>query len=169
MIKRIPPLGSVRAFEAAARHLNFTRAAEELNMTQAAVSWQIKALEDRLDVSLFERRKTGLVLTSAGAALAPNVTDALVRLANAFQGIGQTSERLRVSAAPTFAHSWLAQHLGRFQAVHPGIQIEIDATTEVANLHNGQADVAIRRGKGNWHGLVSGFFPLFCRRSAPRA
>jgi len=129
-------------------------------MTQAAVSWQIRALEDRLGMALFERRKPGLALTPVGATLAPKITDALVRLANAFQTIERSPEKLRVSAAPTFSHSWLARHLGHFQALHPGIELEIDATTEVANLHNGQADVAIRRGKGNWHGLV-------CQRLLP--
>jgi len=155
MSVKIPPLGSVRAFEAAARHLNFTRAAEELGMTQAAVSWQIKSLEHRLGVPLFVRRKQGLALTQIGAALAPNVTDTLAQLARTFENTQRPRDKLTISVAPTFAHSWLARHLGRFQAEYPDIQIEVDASTEVADLFNGPADIAVRRGKGNWPGLVS--------------
>lgn len=158
MSAKPPPLGSVRAFEAAARHLNFTRAADELGITQAAVSWQIRALEQRLGVALFERRRQGLVLTRAGSALAPNVTDALARLGAAFDAIAPSAlspNRLKISSAPTFAHSWLAQKLGGFQAAYPDIVVEVEATTQVADLAGGGADLAIRRGRGHWPGLVS--------------
>ena len=158
MAAKPPPLGSVRAFEAAARHLNFTRAAEELGITQAAVSWQIRALEQRLGVALFVRRRQGLALTSAGSSLAPKVTDALDRLGIAFAAVGPpapATNSLRISSAPTFAHSWLAPKLGGFRALHPDVIIEVDATTEIADLESAEADCAIRRGSGHWPGLVS--------------
>lgn len=161
MAAKSPPLGSVRAFEAAARHLSFTRAAAELGITQAAVSWQIRSLEQRLGVALFERRRQGLVLTSAGSILVPKVSDALARLGDAFETIAPSpppSNSLKISSAPTFAHSWLAQKLGSFRHAHPDIIVEVDATTEIADLEGGDGDMAIRRGNGHWPGLAA--YPL---------
>jgi LysR family glycine cleavage system transcriptional activator len=159
MPSKLPPLGSIRAFEAAARHLNFTRAADELGITQAAVSWQIRALEQRLGIALFERRKQGLTLTATGKALAPGVRDALARLGEAFDEIAPAAtspvKSLRISSAPTFAHSWLAPKLGSFQSKHPEIVVEVEATTEITDLEGGAADIAVRRGDGNWPGLDS--------------
>lgn len=155
MLKGLPPLGSVRAFEAAARHLSFTKAASELGMTQAAVSWQIRSLEQRLGGMLFDRGKRGLSLTPMGSALFPKVSKALETLEAAFEGVSSPENKLVVSSPPTFAHSWLAQNLIDFQSKHPGIGIEIEATTTIATLRNGYADVAIRKGLGNWPGLIS--------------
>lgn len=155
MKSKPPPLGSVRAFEAAARHLNFTRAAEELGITQAAVSWQIRALEQRIGVVLFRRGSRGLTLTPAGRKLSPKVTDALARLGAAFDALVPSANSLKISATPTFAHSWLAPRLGGFQAEHPEIGVEIEATTQTVDIEGGGADFAIRSGKGRWPGLVS--------------
>jgi LysR family transcriptional regulator, glycine cleavage system transcriptional activator len=157
MVAKTPPLGSVRAFDAAARNLSFTRAAAELGITQAAVSWQIKALEQRLGVQLFDRGRAGLALTVKGKELAPGVTDALARLAAAFEAIAPAarhSETLRVSVAPTFANMWLVPRLNRFRTEHPGIAIDIDATGELVDIAGGAADVVVRHGVGPWPGLV---------------
>jgi LysR family glycine cleavage system transcriptional activator len=154
---KTPPLGSVRAFDAAARHLSFTKAAAELGITQAAVSWQIKALEQRLGVSLFDRGRQALALTATGKQLAPGVADALVRLGAAFEAISPASrsaETLRVSVAPTFANMWLVPRLNHFRAAHPGIAVDIDATGELADVAGGAADVAVRHGVGPWPGLI---------------
>jgi LysR family glycine cleavage system transcriptional activator len=157
---RLPPLGSIRAFEAAARHLSFTKAAAELGMTQAAVSWQIKTLESHLGQKLFLRQPRRLSLTAVGAALAPGVADAFLRLQAAFAAATLTataSAVLSISAVPTFANNWLVPRLGRFQVAHPGIAVRLDAldADEVGDFDRRGTDVAIRIGAGSWPGLVA--------------
>ncbi|GAB5428009.1 MAG: transcriptional regulator GcvA [Devosia indica] len=164
----LPPLTALRAFEAVARHLNFTRAAEELGMTQAAVSYQIKILEERVGMPLFMRRPRQIALSEAGARLAPDVTQAFDLIRNAFadtrDGIGN---QLSITAVPTFAVQWLGQNMGLFQLAHPEIAVRIDTSNDVIDLAHGDFDIAIRtlsgpQGKGMvCHLLVeANFTPL---------
>ncbi|HEV2678428.1 MAG TPA: LysR substrate-binding domain-containing protein [Aliidongia sp.] len=152
---RLPPLAAIRVFEAASRHLNFTRAAEELGMTQAAVSWQIRQLEARLGVSLFTRRPGRLALSEAGAALAPSVQQGFDILARGFGALDAGGRALKISAAPTFASRFLARRLGDFQARHPGYDVDMASSTRFADLDQGEADLAIRSGSGDWPTLVA--------------
>jgi LysR family transcriptional regulator, glycine cleavage system transcriptional activator len=151
---RLPPLAAIRVFDAASRHLSFTRAAAELGMTQAAVSWQIRQLEARLGVSLFIRRPRKLALSEAGAALAPSVQQGFEVLARGFAALQAGGRQLRISAAPTFASRFLARRLGDFQARHPDYDVEMTASTRLADLDAGEAGLAIRSGAGDWPGLV---------------
>lgn len=153
----IPSLSAMRAFEATARLLSFTRAGDELGMTQAAVSWQVKTLEQRLGTHLFERRRSGLVLTATGRDLLPEIAQALGRLEAAFKGVGRSNAQstLRITSSPTFAHAWLAPRLGEFHARHPHLTTQIDASPDVIDIAAGAADVAVRRGRGTWPGLTS--------------
>jgi LysR family glycine cleavage system transcriptional activator len=151
---KLPPLAAIRAFEAAARHQSFTRAAEELGMTQAAVSYQIRLLEDRLGAPLFRRLPRQVVLTDAGRQLAPAVTEAFEALRAAFEGVGRTVDnRLSISVIPTVAAQWLVPRLGRFQEAHPGIAVHIEASNDVIDLTRDGFDLAIRSGTGTWPGL----------------
>jgi LysR family glycine cleavage system transcriptional activator len=155
-LRDLPPLAAVRVFEAAARHLSFTRAAEELGMTQAAVSYQVKVLEERVGTPLFLRLSRAVELTPAGRLLAPATSDALERLASAFAAARKdTGGVLSISAVPTFAANWLAPRIGGFQLKHPGIAVRVDATREVAEFAREDVDVAIRSGEGTWPGLIS--------------
>lgn len=163
----LPPLPAVRAFEAAARHGNFTAASEELGLTQAAVSYQIKQLEDRVGVPLFLRRARGVELTAEGAALARRASDALEILRGAFADARRAGQgTLTLSALPTFAMTVLAPRLGRFQISHPDIALRVDVDNRPVDLVAGEATVAIRSGLGRWPGVVShflfrpGFTPL---------
>src|SRR5262245_49214447 len=119
---KLPPLSAVRAFEAAARHGSFTKAAEELGMTQAAVSYQVKLLEDRVGTPLFLREARKVVLSEAGKRLAAPVNEAFQRLEAAFAGLREMAEGvLSVTAVHTFATNWLVPRMGAFQVAHPNI------------------------------------------------
>src|SRR6185436_2115097 len=123
-MRRIPPLSAVRVFEAAARHLNFTAAAAELGMTQAAVSYQVKLLEERLGVALFRRDGRGVVLTPAGERAAPQVARGFDALDAAFARLRSENESaMTVSTTQTFANTWLAWRLGGFQMANPGMAV----------------------------------------------
>ncbi len=150
----LPPLAAVRAFEAAARHGNFTRAGEELGMTQAAVSYQIKVLEDRTGAPLFRRNARGVSLTSDGERLAARAGEALEILRDAFaEAKRDSAETLVISALASFATHVLATRLGRFTLAHPGINTRIEVDHRMADLLAGEASVAIRSGTGKWPGL----------------
>jgi LysR family glycine cleavage system transcriptional activator len=152
----LPPLSAVRAFEAAARHLSFTKAAAELGMTQAAVSYQIKILEDRVGAPLFLRRPRQVVLTAAGQRFATAATEAFALLNDAYASArGEAQGTLCVSTVVTFASNWMARHLGSFQVAHPALAVRLNTTDQIVDLVGGEADVAIRSGAGNWSGLVS--------------
>lgn len=152
----LPPLASIRVFEAAARHGNFTAAASELSMTQAAVSYQIKVLEERVGAPLFHRQARGVALSPVGEALAHQASAALDTLADAFeQAKGETQGTLAISAVPTFATYVLAQRLGRFQMAHPQIAVRIDVSESLVDFQTSGLDVAIRSGYGDWPGLVA--------------
>src|SRR5687767_13964178 len=120
----LPPLSAIRAFEAAARLQSFTRAANELHMTQAAVSYQIKQLEQRLGLILFQRLPRQVVLTAAGQRLAPSVLDAFKTLQTAFaQALERAESELAITSLPTIASNWLVPRLGTFQLAHPKLAV----------------------------------------------
>lgn len=152
----LPPLSAVRVFEAAARHLSFTRAAEELGMTQAAVSYQIKLIEQRLGTPLFLRQPRQLALTEAGQRLAPECVRAFDVLRDAFRAFDPDGTvTLTISTMHTFAAQWLAPRLGTFTLRHPNIAVRLDTTPRVVDFNREDVDVAIRHGHGNWPGLVA--------------
>ncbi|MFQ5785877.1 MAG: transcriptional regulator GcvA [Alphaproteobacteria bacterium] len=155
MTRRLPPLNALRAFEAAARHLSFTRAAQELNVTQAAISHQVKALEDRLGVLLFRRINRALLLTDAGQAYLPPVRDAFDRLAEATARLHAQDSRgaLTVSVLPSIATKWLVPRLGRFREAQPDIDVRIAPSLHLTDFAREDVDVALRYGRGVWPGL----------------
>jgi LysR family glycine cleavage system transcriptional activator len=155
MNDRLPPLNALRAFEAAARLASFSRAADELHVTPAAVSHQIHALEQDLGVRLFHRLSRSIALTPSGHILLPG-------LSAGFAEIGAAVGRLRahndtgtltVTASPSFAAKWLVLRLHRFQHEHPDIDVRISATDEVVDMSRGDFDIAIRYGAGRYPGL----------------
>ena len=155
MAQRLPPLKPLPAFEAAARLLSFTEAAEELHVTQAAISHQIKQLEDAMGVTLFRRLNRALALTEEGKIFAATVRPALIQ-------IGQVAERIRhydaegpltVSCLPSFASAWLVPRLARFRALHPQIDIRLSADYEMTDFDTEDIDMAIRWGTGGYEGL----------------
>src|SRR5918911_854323 len=148
-MRRLPPLAAVRAFEAAARTENFTAAAAELGMTQAAVSYQVKSLEERLGAPLFVRERGRARLTPLGARLLPALTNAFDTLEAAFASHREEDESLlTVTTTHTFANTWLAWRLGAFQMEHPDLAVRMTTSNEVIDLRSGEADVAIRGGSG---------------------
>ncbi len=160
-MSKLPPMSAIRVFEAAARHQSFTRAAEELGMTQAAVSYQIRMLEDRVGTPLFTRLPRQVVLTAKGRQLAPAVTEAFESLRDAFSGLEATVQSvLSITTLTTFASAWLVPRLGRFQQLHPNIAVQIDVSAQIVDLTQSDFDIAIRSGTGEWPGLEAHFlFP----------
>ncbi len=151
----LPPLAAVRCFDAAARHLSFTRAAEELAMTQAAVSYQIKMLEERLGVPLFLRGPRGVTLSEAGRRLEPAVTSAFADLREAFAAIGgERGGTLTLSVVNSFAAHWLLPRLGGFGRAHPEVAVRLEVSPELVDFARRDVDVAIRMGQGDWPGLA---------------
>ncbi|ARM16215.1 MULTISPECIES: LysR substrate-binding domain-containing protein [Rhizobium] len=155
-LARLPPLTSLRAFVATARHLNFIRAAEELHVTSAAVGQQIRLLEDYLGQSLFHRARGQLHLTPAGLSLMPGLTDAFdaVLAAMAQFAASDHEQPIRVSVAPSFASRWLMPRLDALRRAAPGLQILVDASPQLTDLDTGDADCVIRYGSGAYSGLV---------------
>lgn len=154
----IPPLSAVRAFEAASRHENFSRAAEELAMTQAGVSYQIKLLEERLGARLFVRKGRGMILTDLGRRIAPRVTDAFTVLGEAFAIARTESDSiLGITAPVTFATNWLAGRLGEFHIIRPNLAVRLDVTDRMVDLASSELDVAIRGMPAPSPDLVSHF------------
>ena len=155
MRQRLPPLNALRAFEAAARHESFTRAAAELFVTQGAVSHQVKALETQLGVRLFNREPQGLVLTEAGKEYLVAVRDGFDRIALGTERLLQRQNAgvLTVSTSPDFAAKWLVHRLGNFVEAHPGIDLRVSATLHHVDFSREEVDIAVRHGDGNWPGL----------------
>ena len=153
--RRLPPLNALRAFEAAARHMNFSRAADELSVTPGAVSQQIQNLEDYIGAPLFKRTPKGLLLTDAAQTALPALREAFDRLAEAASLLtaAEDGRRLTVSAAPSFAAKWLVPRLGRFEAAHPEIDVWLSAGLELVDFTGGEVDLAIRYGTGRYPGL----------------
>ncbi|WP_411033010.1 LysR substrate-binding domain-containing protein [Shinella sp. BYT-45] len=148
------PLNALRVFEAAARQGSFTRAGDELGMTQTAVSYQIKLLEETLGETLFLRRPRQVTLSEAGERLAPKVAEGLAKLAEAVADLrGVAEQKLHIHSTPTFAMQWLSRTLGDFQLRHPNIAVRLSTSQDVIDFAREEADVAIRWGKGGWPGL----------------
>lgn len=156
-LARLPPLTSLRAFVATARHLSFVKAAEELHVTSAAIGQQIRLLEDHLGQALFLRNRGQLVLTDAGQALMPGLTDAFDRVLDAvarLAGNGDTAP-IRVSVAPSFAGKWLVPRLAALRETLPELEVLVDASARFADLSNDETDCVIRYGLGSYPGLVT--------------
>ncbi|GLR53191.1 LysR family transcriptional regulator [Shinella yambaruensis] len=154
MVRPYLPLNAFRAFEASARHLSFTRAAIELNVTQAAVSHQVKSLEEQLNVVLFKRLPRGLMITAEGESLLPVLRDSFDRMADAverFRG-GHVREILAVGAVGTFAVGWLLPRLAAFRERHPFVEVRLSTNNNRVDLAAEGLDFAIRFGAGAWHG-----------------
>jgi LysR family glycine cleavage system transcriptional activator len=151
----LPQLNALRSFDAAARHGSFTRAADELCVTQGAVSHQVKALEIELGVKLFNREHHGLVITEAGREYLSVVRDAFDRIALGTERLvsRQRSGALAVSTSPDFAAKWLVNRLGRFADAHPEIDLRVSATMHHVDFAREDVDLAIRHANGDWPGL----------------
>ena len=153
-MRRLPPMAAIRAFEAAARAENFTAAAAELGMTQAAVSYQVKSLEERLGAPLFVRERGRVRLTPLGARLLPSLSGAFDSIEAAFATHREEDDSLlTITTTHTFANTWLAWRLGAFQIAHPELAVRMTTSNELVDLRSGEADVAIRAGRGDWEGL----------------
>jgi len=166
--RRLPPLNSLKCFEAAGRLLSFTDAARELNVTQAAVSHQIKVIEDFLGVALFDRYPRRLTLTVQGKALLPEVIEAFDRVSFAVAAINreQFSNVLSVRLAPSFAAKWLSPRLKYFWLQYPEIDLRLYHAHPAVDFEREAIDIAVTYGKGDWPGVVSDkllsldFFPV---------
>ncbi len=156
MLRHIPGLQSLKAFDASARHLNFTRAAAELNVTPAAVSHQIKELEEAIGVPLFQRTSRHMQLTRQGQVLKPAIADALEGITRALQKLRQVENptQVRVTVSPSLAAKWLVPRLDRFLESVPGADVRIDVSSEPLDFDREDIDVAIRFGDGSYPGLV---------------
>ena len=154
-MRRLPPLNALRAFEASGRLLSFARAADELGVTPAAISHQVRALEDQLGMPLFVRLTRQVALTPAGQALLPSLSEGFDRLVAGVEGLRavEATGRLAVSVAPSFAAKWLVPRIERFTAANPDIDPLIAASGRVADFVADGIDVAIRYGFGRYPGL----------------
>jgi LysR family glycine cleavage system transcriptional activator len=155
VVRRLPPLNALKAFEAAARHESFTQAAQELCVTQGAVSQQVKALETELGCRLFNREHRRLVITAAGRGYLGVVRDAFDQLALGTEALLQQHKSgvLSVSTSPNFASKWLVHRLGRFAEQHPAIVLKLSASLQHVDFAREDFDLAIRHGDGQWPGL----------------
>ncbi len=168
MARRLPSLNALRAFEAAARHLSFTKAAGELNVTQAAISHQVKALEERLGVVLFRRLNRALLLTDAGQGFLPPLREAFDQMAAATERLRVDDSRgvLTLTTLPSIAARWLVPRLGRFHEAYPDIDLRIDASQHLTDFARENVDIALRYGGGEWDGMradrlmTEDFFPV---------
>ena len=153
--RRLPPLNALRAFEAAARHLNFSRAADELSVTPGAVSQQIQNLEDYVGAALFKRTPRGLLLTDSAQMALPALREAFDRLAEAAALLTAAVDgrRLTLTAAPSFAAKWLVPRLGNFEAAYPQVDVWLSADMDLVDFGTGDIDLAIRYGAGPYPGL----------------
>jgi LysR family glycine cleavage system transcriptional activator len=154
MTARLPSLNGLRAFEAAARHLSFTQAAAELNVTQTAISHQIRRLEEELGIRLFVRQNRALALTPQARDYLPGVRAAFNDLRLATDRLLRKDEHvLTVSTLASLAAKWLLPRLSAFQETHPGIDVRITTSTALVDFKSGDVDAAIRYGRGDWPGL----------------
>lgn len=168
-VQSLPPLAALRAFEAAARHLSFKRAAEELRVTPTAVSHQIRLLEDTIGLPLFERQPRRVALTAAGQKLYPVLRDGFESFSRVLAGLAAPPPRrsLTVSATPAFTAKWLVPKLATWQPKRQGLDLCLHASAEPVDLDTGIADAAIRYGGGPYPGLHAEL--LFEDRFAPVA
>ena len=163
---RLPPLSAIRAFEAAGRHENFSRAAEELGLTQAAISYQIRQLEDRVGRPLFVREKGRVRLSDSGRRLLPAITGGFAGIAEAFTALREEDDDvLALDAAMSFGGTWLSARIGRFQVRFPDLAVRISLTNELIDFATSRIDATIRAGRGPWEGLRTEF--LFNQHFTP--
>lgn len=155
MAHRLPHLNSLRAFEVVARHLSFAKAAEELGVTPAAVSQQIKTLEDYLGLELFKRANRAIFLTDAAKLMLPEVTEGFDLVASGLSRARaqRVPRHLIVTITPSVAAKWLMPRLERFTTQHPDIDVRLDTTTRIVDFSREDVDVAVRYGGGSWPGL----------------
>jgi len=167
MNRRLPSLSALRAFEAAARHGSFKRAASELAVTPTAVSHQIRALEQQVGFALFERRTRQVVLTESGAKLYPVLRDGFDAFAEVIERLTRRRSRARVTISATIALTarWLVPRVAAFRALHPDVDLQLQASDEVVNFDAAGVDIAIRYGGGPYPGFA--VTPLFEDRFAP--
>ncbi|KAE9647862.1 transcriptional regulator GcvA [Pseudomonas sp. PB103] len=159
MVDRLPSLNGLRAFEAAARHMSFTKAADELNVTQTAISHQIRRLEDELGVQLFLRLKDGLTLSEHGQAYLPGVRAAFHELRYSTEQLLASSNNsvLTINTLVSVASKWLLPRLPSFQQAFADIDVRVSASTDLVDFRKGGIDAAIRYGRGDWKGLRADF------------
>lgn len=157
MSRRLPPLNALKVFEAAARHLSFTKAAEELFVTQAAVSHQVKLLEDNLSIKLFRRKNRALLLTEEGQSYFLDIKEVFINLTDATEKLlsKTASGALTVASPPSFAIQWLVPRLAQFSELHPEIDVRIKAIDLDEGMLTDDVDVAIYYGRGNWPSIRS--------------
>jgi len=155
MSRRIYPLNALRAFEASARHLSFVKASEELSVTPAAISHQVKSLEEYLGFPLFRRLSRGLLLTESGQMLLSDLAEVFLRLDAAMERVIENDNRgsLTLSVAPTFAAKWLIPRLQNFYAQHPDLDVRISTSLALIDFQRDDFDASIRLGQGDWFGL----------------
>ena len=155
MTRRIYPLNSLRAFEASARHLSFVKASEELYVTPAAISHQVKKLEEYLGVQLFRRLPRGLLLAETGQVLLVELREVFLRLDKVMERVLESDSRgsLAISVAPMFAIKWLVPRLQRFDALHPDIDLRMSSSLRVIDFQRDAFDAAVRLGHGQYTGL----------------
>ena len=145
MVRRLPPLNALRAFEAAGRHVSFSGAAKELNVSHAAISRHVRGLEKRLGVQMFQNVARGVELTEAGSRFLRAISPAFDQIAQAMEELCGGEEGLvTISSEPTFAVRWLIPRLGRFQELHPNLETRVDASTRLADVQRYECDLAIR-------------------------
>ena len=155
-MRHLPPLTAVRVFESAARHENFTKAAAELGMTQAAVSYQIKLLEERLNVPLFKRERRRVTLTDPGRRVAAEVGRAFDTLDGAFASLRAEDEKtLTLTSSYTCANTWFAWRLGSFQMANPETAVRLLTDDALVDFAGEEVDVGVRTGMGEWPGLCA--------------
>jgi len=162
MRRQLPPLNALKAFEAAARHLSISQAANELCVTPAAISHQIKGLEDQLRAKLFRRDKQKVTLTEAGALMLPGLREGFDLIAGAVADVSERDTKgvMTVSSAPSFAAKWLVPRLDRFAERHPEIDVRVSASIALVDFARDDVDVAVRYGSGQYPGLlVERLFP----------
>jgi len=166
-MRRLPPLNSIRAFEATARHLSFSKAADELNVTPGAVSQQVKVLEDYLNLKLFKRKNRMILLTDEAQICLPLLSEGLDKLSQGIDSIREQSNHkpLTITASPTFASRWLMPGLTSFHQKFPDIDVRIDASNTMVDLVNDDIDVGIRFGNGDYPGLEAEY--LFSQSVIP--
>lgn len=162
-MKSVPPLKSLQAFEAAGRHLSFTRAAAELSVTPGAISQQIRQLEEHLEVRLFKRMNRAIVLTDAGQLLLPSISDGFGRI---HEGVNQLQQRsgdgpLTITSAPSFVSKWLIPRLSKFKKRNPGVDVRIDTSDRLVDFAHEDIDVGIRFGNGQYPELDTVFLFSF--------
>jgi LysR family transcriptional regulator, glycine cleavage system transcriptional activator len=155
-LRRLPNLAALRAFEAAARHENFSRAAEEIHVTHGAISHQVRALEEELGVALFARHGKRIAITPEGARFAATLRKALGEIAAAAAAVRADAkhQRLTVTALPSFAARWLSPRLGHFIEQHPDLEVMLQSSGQLTDFVRESVDIGIRFGKGNYPGLA---------------